>query len=799
MVLVACYTGFFNKSLEFDSPFVRAYSVMFEPNGYLFKWSFSFLLCLSAGFWLQPVVSKIPLGSKLSVSDNKFWVSPNGDFSFGFFNGTEHPNLFRVGIRFNSKSIPVEKQAVVWVMGADIMVGNSSYFSLTMDGEMNLFDSLKGVNVWNSKTSQLPIASAALYDNGNFVLLTDNEDIAWQSFDFPADTLLPGQYFSALHTLRAASKNHMSSYYSLFMNASGQLQLRWDSHFTYWTSSSPIGLNFTALLTSDGTLQIQDQRRDTIWSVFGEDHNDTVHYRYLRLDVDGNLRLYSWEEVSQTWRHVWQAVENQCNVFATCGYNGICVYTETGSQTCKCPFKLSNESIPRCTIPGRQKCRSGLNLLNYKHTFLYGMYQNDDLVSGISSHQCESLCLKDPLCTAATFMNDGTARCFIKKTPYVSGYSDPSLSSVSFAKLCSDPIAVDPSIVATTSSEETPQKGSKFCVTCVVGAVSGTSVLFVVVQLAIVFIVYKRRRAMKKAVLGYKGPNSNGLTVLSFSEIKDLTKNFEQRIGPTMFKGLLPNKQPVAVKDVKATTTEERKYRVAVSKIGSIHHKNLVKLKGYCCELNHRFLIYEYAENGSLSKYIEDSKLCKKLTWGKRIEICMSVARALSYLHTGCREFVSHGNLKCENVVLDEKLEAKVSEFGLHNVASEMSSSGFSAEMDVEDFGKMVLTLISGCKEDGEVSHWAYKEWIEGNGLNVVDKRINGGVDSEMLDRVLRIAFWCVQMDERMRPSMREVVKVLEGVLSVDPPPPPFTSQRQREEEEEESSDAGSELDSGRF
>ncbi|PON32317.1 Protein kinase-like domain containing protein [Parasponia andersonii] len=246
-------------------------------------------------------------------------------------------------------------------------------------------------------------------------------------------------------------------------------------------------------------------------------------------------------------------------------------------------------------------------MLNYKHTLLYGMYQNDDLVSRINLHECKSLCLNDPLCIAATFANDGTARCFKKKTLYVSGYADPCLSSVSLVKMCSYPMAVNP-ILVISSSQVTPRKG--------------------------------------------------------------------------------------------------------------------------------------------------------------------------------CGVFESHGNLKCENVVLDENFEAKVSEFGLYRIASEMSRYGSSAKMDVKDFGKIVLTLISGCKGVGDLSHWAYKEWTEENALNVVDRKINSRVDSKRLDRVLRITFWCLLMDERMRPSMREVVKVLEGTLSVDSPPPSFTSQRLPEEEE---------------
>ncbi|KAM2878752.1 hypothetical protein FF1_014321 [Malus domestica] len=257
-------------------------------------------------------------------------------------------------------------------------------------------------------------------------------------------------------------------------------------------------------------------------------------------------------------------------------------------------------------------------------------------------------------------------------------------------------------------------------------------VVFILVQLALGFWFYRRRIGRKLLFLLRTSPNSNGLIVLSFSEIEELTKNFKFQIGPKMFKGVLPKRKQVAIKDVDASV-EERKYRGVVTKIGNIHHKSLVKLQGYCCEVDYKFLVYEYVKNGSLEKYIADHKLCKKLNWGKRFDICSSVARAVCYLHTSCREFVSHGNLKCENVVLDENLEAKVTEFGLGNIVSE----------------------------------WAYKEWLQGHPEKVVDRKIIGGFLPQELERALRIACWCVQIDERRRPPMREVVKVLEGTLSV--------------------------------
>ncbi|XP_004493517.1 G-type lectin S-receptor-like serine/threonine-protein kinase SD3-1 [Cicer arietinum] len=731
---------------------------------------FTLLLCVSFGFLLHPIVtSVISLGSKLTVADNNYWVSSYGDFAFGFFNISDEPNQFSVGIRFNSKSIPYSQQTLVWIAGAHVKVSNMSYFQLTPQGELVLFDSLHGVTSWTSGTQNLSVVSAALHDNGNLVLIDTKQNIVWQSFDTPSDTLLPGQSLSVYDTLRASTKNPETSYYSLYMNASGRLELRWESNIVYWTSESPSISNLTAFLTTDGALQLRDRNSKAAWSVFGEDHNDSVNYRFLRLDLDGNLRLYSWTETSQSWRSVWQAVENQCKVFATCGQRGVCVFTPSGSAECRCPFKVTDNN--NCLVPFEQYCKSGINMQQYKNVYLYGIYPPDDSIITSSLQQCEQLCLNDSQCMVASFSNNGSPQCSIKKTKYITGYEDPSLSSVSFVKSCSDPFAVNPSLMNSPPPKPTPPR---LCVPCLVGAASGTFVIFAFFQLGIVFFICRRKSStMRRVTLAFTFPNPKGLTVLSYSEIMSITRDLKNQIGPNMFKGVLPCNRLIAIKDLNASI-EERKFRSAVLKIGSIHHKNLVKLEGYCCEFNHRYLAYEYAKNGSLEKYLDDCTLCKKLTWRKRIEICSSVAKAICYLHSGCREFVSHGNLNCENVMLDENSVAKVCGYGFAIVDGQATYCGFSAEKDVADFGKLVLTLLTGRRDDRQVCEWAYEEWIEGRVANVVDKKIDGGANSDELERALRIAFWCLQTDERKRPSMEEVVRVLDGTLNVDPPPPPF-------------------------
>ncbi|CAK7342526.1 unnamed protein product [Dovyalis caffra] len=752
---------------------------MLEQGKFLFK--SPFLLCVFfSSFVFHVVVSHIPLGSKLSVEENNLWVSPSGDFAIGFVNHSDQPNQYSVGIRFNSKSIPVPKQTVVWVAGANVAVGNMSYFQLSQNGELVLVDSLKGVTLWTSNTRQLAVVLALLRDDGNLVLLNRKKEVVWQSFDNPSDTLLPGQNLPVHKTLRAASTSSVSSYYSLYMNASGQLQLKWESDVIYWSGGNPFSSNLRAVLTSSGVLQLVDHNRKPVWSVLGEDHNDNVNFRFLKLDIDGNLRIYSWVEATGSWRSVWQAVENQCNVFATCGEHGICVFNASGFPECRCPIKTTSSPNLKCFT---LNCGSDYSMDTYEHTFLYGIYPPNESITITSLQQCKELCMQDPACAAATFTNDGTAQCRMKMSPYFSGHQNPSLSSISFVKKCSDPIAVNPHLYRSSPSLSPVKRSRGLCISCLIGAASGTFVLFAIVQLGIGYFIYRRRnQILRKAALAYTGRNSKGLMMLRFTEIKDITGNFKHQIGPGMYSGVLPNHQPVAVKDLEETI-EERKFRAAVAKIGSIHHKNLVKLDGYCCELGHRYLVYEYVKNGSVDKYIEDDELSRRLTWRRRVDICLTVARAICYLHTGCREFISHGNLKCSNVVLDKNYEPKVSEFGLGTVHPEASYGG---EKDVEDFGKMVLILITGRLEVKDAWEWTYEEWMQGNPEEVVDKRLEDGVDLEELERVLRIAFWCLQTNEHMRPSMGETVKVLEGTLTVDPPPPPF-GQRLSEEESLES------------
>lgn len=168
----------------------------------------AFQLFISTGFLLFSVsICQIPLGSKLSVIENNRWTSSNGNFAIGFFN---HSAQYSVGIHFNSNSIPVSKQTVVWVAGADLTVGNNSYFHLTQDGDLVLFDSDGGFISWTSNTTNSSVASAVLLNTGNFVLLNKKREIVWQSYLNTGDYIKNSSNISTVGWLLVPSRHGLT-------------------------------------------------------------------------------------------------------------------------------------------------------------------------------------------------------------------------------------------------------------------------------------------------------------------------------------------------------------------------------------------------------------------------------------------------------------------------------------------------------------------------------------------------------------------------------------------------------------
>jgi serine/threonine protein kinase len=254
------------------------------------------------------------------------------------------------------------------------------------------------------------------------------------------------------------------------------------------------------------------------------------------------------------------------------------------------------------------------------------------------------------------------------------------------------------------------------------------------------------------------------------------------------------------VKKLEGVGQGAKEFKAEVSIIGSIHHVHLVKLKGFCAEGPHRLLVYEYMARGSLDKWIfKNSENTLLLTWETRYNIAIGTAKGLAYLHEECEVRIIHCDIKPQNVLLDDNFMAKVSDFGLAKLMSREQSHVFttlrgtrgylapewitnyaiSEKSDVFSYGMLLLEIIGGRKnydqwEGSEKAHfpsYVSRMMEEGKIREVIDQKIDIDENDESVVTALKVALWCIQDDMNLRPSMSNVVQMLEGLCQVNDPP----------------------------
>ncbi|PIN11832.1 Serine/threonine protein kinase [Handroanthus impetiginosus] len=738
---------------------------------------------LSGGLCDDFTMVSVPLGFEVNAFDrDRNWVSENGVFAFGFLeiNGDE----FVVGIRYNLG----EKAAnlPVWTIGGSVRVPLNSTFRLDMNGNLVLINNPSGIILWSSNTSTLGVKKASLLDNGNLALLSSKDEVLWESFARPTNTLLPGQSLHYPQNLRAPSTDSISSYYNLVISRAGELALVWEHNVTYWRSYLS---SKEAKFDSDGVLGLYDDHDKVVWNVSAKDYEDpSVTLRHLRIDRDGNLRIYSWDSVSHTWKAVWQAVQDQCEVFASCGLYGVCGYNSSG-PVCDCLYSDTLQSAMSSSAvdsvgPGCKRmtdlgnCRMHTSMLVMKETVLYGLYPSHDVEMLLSETGCREYCSNDTTCIAATSMNDGSGQCTIKRTSFVSGYKTPYTRAVSFLKVCSVPQAVAAQGARRGGNSESVHSSvgmgsSKKLIGAIALIVLLTISVILSVQILVFSLLYHRRKLKVQTRIPFgkdaqMNPHYSVLIRLSFEEITELTNNFANQLGASVFRGILPNKTPIVAKVLKDVIVSEKEFRVIVSTLSGTHHRNLVSVKGFCFEPANKCLLYEYVPDGSLDKWLFDPREDhNEQVWQQKLDIALGVARAVAYLHSECQKCITHGNLKLENVLLDENFVPKVTDFGLREFLTKQtdSSSESPSERDIYNLGHMFLQIITSKRE------------VLGQNMQQILDQVNQkqkyacGDSMESIEKIARIAFWCMQSQPFLRPSIGEVVKVLEGTLSVDRPP----------------------------
>ncbi|KAK6142262.1 hypothetical protein DH2020_022610 [Rehmannia glutinosa] len=353
-------------------------------------------------------------------------------------------------------------------------------------------------------------------------------------------------------------------------------------------------------------------------------------------------------------------------------------------------------------------------------------------------------------------------------------------------------ISVDPNVNAVFVADFKPPVHHKKISSAMVAGTIGGAVCFLTLILGFL---------RKKGYLGGKTSTDKELRGLDLQtglftlrQLKAATKNFD----PQTRLGLLSDGTIIAVKQLSSKSKQgTREFVNEIGMISALQHPNLVKLYGCCVEGNQLMLIYEYMENNCVSRALfgKDSTQKLKLDWSTRRKISLGIARGLAYLHEESRLKIVHRDIKTSNVLLDKDLNAKISDFGLAKLneddkthistriagtigymAPEYAMRGYlTNKADVYSFGVVALEIVSGKsntnyrpKEDFVyLLDWAYVLQERGSLLELVDPELGSAYSSEEAMALLNVALLCTNAAPTLRPTMSQVVSMLEGRTAV--------------------------------
>ncbi|KAJ8748847.1 hypothetical protein K2173_013278 [Erythroxylum novogranatense] len=763
-----------------------------------------------------------------SVSDGETLVSSAQSFELGFFSPGESSRRY-LAIWFKKISL----ETVVWVANRETpLLDRSGVLHFTRQGTLVLENATKGV-AWSSnvtRTGKNPVAQ--LLDSGNFAVKDANDNnsnpdnFLWQSFDYPGNTNLEGMklgrnFVTGLDWSISSWKSPddpARGQFTFGVDPRGypQLMLKKGSTILFrpgcWN-----GIRFTGVLGMIPNpvykYEFVFTEKEVYYSI--ELFNKSVVSK-LVIEVSGIVERLTWIHQTHSWdRNVATGID-QCAKFATCGENAKC---NINSPQCACMdgfvpkspggWSLKDYSAG-CVRNTPLSCRKGEGFVKYMDVNLPDTSNSWFNTSIMILKECEDMCLRNCSCVAYanTDIRAGGSGCLL----WFSGLIDMRDLAGSGQDIY---IRMSASYIDHVKRKKQLRKVKQIgIIIC--------STLFIV-GLIVVLLIFLRKRKLQKQDRSTK--EDLELPTIELSVIMKATENFsvENKLGQggfgPVYKGTLQDGQEIAVKRLSMGSEQGvEEFKNEVLLIAKLQHRNLVKLLGCCIQSGERMLIYEYLSNKSLDYFIFDPTRSKLLDSQKRLSIIDGIARGLLYLHQDSRLRIIHRDLKASNVLLDNNLNPKISDFGMARIvggdqteantsrvvgtygymAPEYAVDGlFSVKSDIFSFGVLVLEIVSGRRNRGFYSQnhchnllgHAWRLWLDERPLELLED-ISGEatVISEII-RCIHIGLLCVQQRPEDRPNMSTVVLMLggEGTLP-QPKQPGFFTERNVPEQESSSS-----------
>ncbi|GLJ32942.1 hypothetical protein SUGI_0663500 [Cryptomeria japonica] len=731
-----------------------------------------------------------------SITGNQTIISKNSTFELGFFSPNGSNNWY-IGIWYAN----ITEKTIVWMANRETPSRNrSGILKLSKRGHLGLFDA-EGSSLWSVNVTKKP-SHAVILDSGNFVMLSNDykSETVWQSFDYPVDTQLPGMRFGGQQKLVCwkSSLDPAPGLFSFQVDPSGakQFLLTWNSSVHYWATGTWDGNAFS---------QTPELGMKGLYNMSVENTNGGLYVTYTPTAINnalsrfvlvksGGIQLYSLFNDGK-WITIWSPPRDQCAVYGLCGAYGIC--NSNNLQFCSCVDGFTPRD--NYTWASQEWWSSGCvheSPLNCgaKNGSTDGFLEPSVTLPDANSasaypattkKDCQKACLLNCSCTAFAFKSP-SGPCQIWSGDLLNMHQTESKSNSNvFIR------------VATSALPKTDKSSSsKHITTIVVGALTLALGIFSILMW------WRHRQRHRLRSMGRCADYSDPfLRMLSYMELKIATRNFRSKLGSggfgTVFKGSLTDGTLVAVKKMEGSRQSEKQFRAEISALGHIQHANLIRLVGFCAEGSRRFLIYDYMPNGSLnsSLFTSNSKRKQKvLDWKTRFKIALGTARGLLYLHEECRDCIIHCDVKPENILLDNNFSPKLADFGLAKLLGRdfsrvltttrgtrgylapewISGLPITPKVDVYSFGMTLLEIISGrrnidlnVQDSSQYSFpsWAATQIYNGNTINIVKEGIAEERDLEEVRRASIVGLLCIEKDEEVRPSMGQVVLMLEGKI----------------------------------
>lgn len=759
------------------------------------------------------------------IADPGFIESNGSLFRLGFFSPNGSTDRY-VGIWYSKAVLKV-----LWIANREKPLTNS--FGVLGVSDQGNLEVLSGENevLWstNVSISGANSTSLQLLNTGNLVLRKTNGDIFWQSFDYPADVLLPPMKLSS--NSQTGENKSISSWLGVSNPSKGNFTVGivasnipevyiWNNGEPYWRTGPWNGQVFIGVpamnsVYLDGFSVASEADGSTYMSV---NFVDETFFSVFQITYAGVLEQWSWEDA--TWGTSWTSRVSECDDYAKCGTFGICSATDTPVCSCMQGFtpvnaeewKVGNWSSG-CMRKKQLMCDridNGTSQVSGKDDGYFRL-RNVKVPDRTEwwpylEEKCNSECLKN--CSCIAYAYDRGIGCMT----WSGGLIDVQV----FAEGAD---SIDLYLRLEHSELGVSGNNKDYKAVIIISALLGSAAVFIIL---IILLGWRRLGRKSREVLllniGDETPPFSDndidhaklqeMPLYSFEQLATATGNFDSAyklgqggFGP-VYKGTLVDGKKIAVKRLsRASGQGLAEFMNEVEVISKLQHRNLVRLLGCCVEKDEKMLVYEYMPKNSLDVYLFDPLKQGSLQWKKRYEILKGIGRGLLYLHRDSRLRIIHRDLKPSNILLDEELNPKISDFGMARIfksnqdqantlrvvgtygymSPEYAMEGrFSEKSDVFSFGVLILEIVSGRRntsfyqEDSAPSliGLAWNLWNEQRTEALIDPTLsNSNAQHQEILRCIHIGLLCVQELAIDRPNVSTILAMLTSEI-LDLPPP---------------------------